>query len=316
LALMGWRALLMLLCHEKLSWDWQSLLHTVLEEANNLTGKLRQSSDVFEAFIAETFSQNELLRIVSIINSNITISITSGMFQPEKVEKAVKILDFFNLANDRRPHKQRVAYKEFYNDAINNEVNLQSHLKAWIDYREKCRVQRKPYDRHEIFTLCNYPWILDAANKAEMIKLHNKVSHAQQQQINLANLLMMPAENALFLFLEVRREFLLEDTLNIISNGSMNLKKPLRVQFVGEPGIDEGGVRKEFFQILLKKLFDPSYGMFSYNERQRLYWFSGADIGVAPVQFELVGTLLGLAINNNILIDVPFPMVVFKTLLD
>ena len=85
---------------------------------------------------------------------------------------------------------------------------------------------------------------------------------------------------------------------------------------MGEPGVDEGGVRKEFFQILVKKLFDPSYGMFTYNEKQRLYWFSGVDIGVAPVQFELVGTLLGLAINNNILIDVPFPMAVYKTLLD
>lgn len=32
----------------------------------------------------------------------------------------------------------------------------------------------------------------------------------------------------------------------------MNFKKQLRVQFVGEPGIDEGGVRKEFFQLLIK----------------------------------------------------------------
>jgi ubiquitin-protein ligase E3 A len=31
---------------------------------------------------------------------------------------------------------------------------------------------------------------------------------------------------------------------------------------VGEPGIDEGGVRKEFFQLLIKNLFDPQYGMF------------------------------------------------------
>ena len=47
--------------------------------------------------------------------------------------------------------------------------------------------------------------------------------------MNFADLLMMPAQNALFLFLEVRRDHLLEDTLNSISNGSLNLKKPLRV---------------------------------------------------------------------------------------
>ena len=31
--------------------------------------------------------------------------------------------------------------------------------------------------------------------------------------------------------------------------------------FEGEPAIDEGGVRKEFFQLLLEKLFQPEYGM-------------------------------------------------------
>lgn len=49
------------------------------------------------------------------------------------------------------------------------------------------------------------------------------------------------------MMMEVRREHILEDTLNKIVNPGLNLKKPLRVHFVGEPGIDEGGLRKEFF---------------------------------------------------------------------
>jgi hypothetical protein len=74
-------------------------------------------------------------------------------------------------------------------------------------------------------------------------------------------------------------------------------------------------VRKEFFQLLIKQLFDPNFGMFSYNEKQRLYWFNGSTVE-PPINFELVGTLLGLAINNNIILDIPFPMAVYKTLLD
>jgi len=89
---------------------------------------------------------------------------------------AVKILDFIVLANDKKAHKERVPYKDFNNDAINNEVNLKQHLEAWIHLREKCRRENRPYDKNELFTLCNYPWILDAANKAEMIKIQNKVS--------------------------------------------------------------------------------------------------------------------------------------------
>lgn len=36
-----------------------------------------------------------------------------------------------------------------------------------------------------------------------------------------------------------------------------DLKKPLKVQFVGEEGVDEGGVSKEFFQLIIKEILDP-----------------------------------------------------------
>lgn len=44
------------------------------------------------------------------------------------------------------------------------------------------------------------------------------------------------------------------------------LKLPISIRFNGEPGIDEGGVRKEFFSILVKQLLSPAYGMFRFNE--------------------------------------------------
>jgi hypothetical protein len=50
-----------------------------------------------------------------------------------------------------------------------------------------------------------------------------------------------------YLILRVRRSNIVEDTLKYINNSNLNLKKPLKVMFEGEPGIDEGGVRKEFF---------------------------------------------------------------------
>jgi ubiquitin-protein ligase E3 A len=41
----------------------------------------------------------------------------------------------------------------------------------------------------------------------------------------------------------------------------MDLKKPLKVVFSGEEGVDEGGVRKEFFQLITAKIFDPDFGL-------------------------------------------------------
>ena len=60
----------------------------------------------------------------------------------------------------------------------------------------------------------------------------------------------------------IDRENLLQSALKqIMSAGDSDLLKPLRVVFINEEGIDEGGVRKEFFQLLVAKLFSFEYGM-------------------------------------------------------
>jgi hypothetical protein len=45
-----------------------------------------------------------------------------------------------------------------------------------------------------------------------------------------------------------------------ISAKLRDLKKPLKVKFVGEEGIDQGGVQKEFFQLIVEEIFDPKFG--------------------------------------------------------
>ena len=39
-----------------------------------------------------------------------------------------------------------------------------------------------------------------------------------------------------------------------------DLKKQLYVEFDGEQGIDEGGVSKEFFQLVVEEIFNPDIG--------------------------------------------------------
>ncbi|KAJ1674987.1 hypothetical protein EV182_002164, partial [Spiromyces aspiralis] len=75
-----------------------------------------------------------------------------------------------------------------------------------------------------------------------------------------------------YLVLEVRRDHLVRDTLYQLDiKSSMDLRKQLKVRFVGEEGVDEGGVQKEFFQLLIREIFDPKYGMFTKNEESGLY---------------------------------------------
>lgn len=58
-----------------------------------------------------------------------------------------------------------------------------------------------------------------------------------------------------------------QDALSEISRQRYrDLTKPLRVHFIGEDGIDAGGVKKEFFQLLVTELLCPDYGMLVYQQ--------------------------------------------------
>lgn len=66
--------------------------------------------------------------------------------------------------------------------------------------------------------------------------------------------------------------------------------------------------------LLIRQLFDPNYGMFTYNEKQRIFWFNIFSFE-STLKFELIGILFGLAIFNDVIIDIKFPSVIYKKLL-
>jgi len=165
----------------------------------------------------------------------------------------------------------------------------------------------------------DYAWMLNPESKSLMLRIENDIQREQQVQHYdgqdiLLSLLLNPSIVSPYCNFDVRRENLIEDTLNILSRPNMNFKKELRVRFVGEQGEDSGGVRKEFFQLITKQLFDPIYAMFNYNEETRTYWFN-PDTFEACIKYELIGFILGLALYNSIILDVHFPRVVYKKLL-
>lgn len=58
----------------------------------------------------------------------------------------------------------------------------------------------------------------------------------------------------------------LQDALDEIARQKpRDVFKPLRVHFIGEDGIDAGGVKKEFFQLLVTELLCPDYGMLIFQ---------------------------------------------------
>lgn len=60
-----------------------------------------------------TCNKECLHSIVQKIQSSITLAIVSGTFEGKQIEIAVRIIDVFNEANNIKPFKERVEYKEF-----------------------------------------------------------------------------------------------------------------------------------------------------------------------------------------------------------
>ncbi|KAF9993678.1 hypothetical protein BGZ79_001629, partial [Entomortierella chlamydospora] len=132
-----------------------------------------------------------------------------------------------------------------------------------------------------------------------------------------------------YLVLELSRSHLVEETFEQITKKHADLKKPLKVAFVdvGEEGMDQGGVTKEFFQIMVEKVFDSQFGLFKELEESRSWWFEGVldgscqvemtetDTKIRLVEYELVGILVGLALYNGVILGVRFPTVVYRKLL-
>lgn len=69
---------------------------------------------------------------------------------------------------------------------------------------------------------------------------------------------------------------------------------------------------QEFFQLLMRELFDPNYGMFRLDEDTQMYWFRASQIDLS-MEFELVGIMIGLAIYNSHLLEFSFPMLTYRS---
>ncbi|CDJ67695.1 E3 ubiquitin-protein ligase, putative [Eimeria necatrix] len=180
---------------------------------------------------------------------------------------------------------------------------------------------------NQAFSLLAHPFVLDASVKADILRRQAAIEQQYQaRQAEMDAVLALCTGGAgyplPFLYLRVRRSHLVQDTLQQIACNSSrdshinntNLRKALKIKFIGEEGVDQGGVTKEFFQLLVDELFSPDYGMFSLDEESQMHWFCPYSLE-GRYRFELIGILCGLAINNAVLMPMNFPLVLFKKLL-
>uniref|UniRef100_A0A8C2X951 Ubiquitin-protein ligase E3A n=1 Tax=Cyclopterus lumpus TaxID=8103 RepID=A0A8C2X951_CYCLU len=203
----------------------------------------------------------------------------------------------------RRP---LVAFEEFVNEPLNEVLEMDKDYTFF-----KVETENK-------FSFMTCPFILNAVTKNLGLYYDNRIRMYSERRITVLYSLVQGQQLNPYLRLKVRRDHIIDDALvrleMIAMENPADLKKQLYVEFEGEQGVDEGGVSKEFFQLVVEEIFNPDIGMFTYDERTKLFWFNPSSLENEG-QYTLIGIVLGLAIYNNCILDVHFPMVVYRKLM-
>lgn len=179
-----------------------------------------------------------------------------------QVKAAARVLSLLYAANtfqggrssphrtDAPPRPPFLPDTDFYHSMI-DLVDLVGDFDAWESRRES-------------FSFCQYPFLLSIWAKTQILE------HDAQRQMNAVardaffDSVMRRRNASQYLLLDVRRECLVGDSLKavseVIGSGSEDVKKALRISFRGEEGIDGGGLRKEWFLLLAREVFNPTHG--------------------------------------------------------
>jgi hypothetical protein len=75
-------------------------------------------------FVAKCLSKEELGTVVQRFQLYITIVIMEKIFKQDIMQAVIEVMDVFYQANQLKPRAERLPDAEFYNDALNNDVDL------------------------------------------------------------------------------------------------------------------------------------------------------------------------------------------------
>eukprot|EP00020_Sapocribrum_chincoteaguense_P008843 CAMPEP_0170737446 /NCGR_PEP_ID=MMETSP0437-20130122/4129_1 /TAXON_ID=0 /ORGANISM="Sexangularia sp." /LENGTH=1095 /DNA_ID=CAMNT_0011075829 /DNA_START=68 /DNA_END=3355 /DNA_ORIENTATION=- len=168
------------------------------------------------------------------------------------------------------------------------------------------------------FSLLDTPALLSPSTKRLVLVECQRRRAAAESRAALGRAFFAGSEELPVCLLRVRRSRLAGSALDAVADAEArgDLRKPLRVQFVGEDGVDEGGVAREFFHLLCAELFDPKYGLFyPAGERGEYLWFSPDVPEDTLPRLHLLGVVMALALVNDVQIPVPLAPAVFQLLL-
>eukprot|EP01032_Pedospumella_encystans_P015961 gene15961-18228_t len=166
--------------------------------------------------------------------------------------------------------------------------------------------------------------ISPAENGAEEVDLSTIAAMTYRSKLlwfldRLSEFQVVPTEG--YIKIEVRRNRLLEDSHSVLTQFQADdLHKYMRIEFHGEPGIDAGGLEREWFALVAEAIFAPETGLFTCSGSEALGSYhinptSGARNLNHLSYFKFVGRFIGKAILGQQSIEANFSVPLRKQIL-
>ncbi|XP_047195648.1 probable E3 ubiquitin-protein ligase HERC6 [Hippoglossus stenolepis] len=221
--------------------------------------------------------------------------------------EALKLLYKANRAGN----SYKVPLSMFYVEEIRDTVQGEEDIGRWLE------LSKAEDDENTPAIFCRFPFLLTLDCKARVFIIHSAVMKKMGLLIDcwdeeaLRNPQNFPLPPPFLLTL--RRSHLVEDTFrHLAAADHCFFKRELLVQFVDERKVMNVN-KRDLFLHMFDELIAPESEMFMYNESKTLMWFPPRP-KVEEKRYFLFGVLCGMALYNNNIVHLPFPLVLFKKL--
>ena len=118
--------------------------------------------------------------------------------------------------------------------------------------------------------------------------------------------------------LKINRTKIFNDSFNQIkSQTSADMRRKVYVEFIGEEGIDQGGLTREWYNLLSKEMFNQNYALFVRASNGATFQPDPRSV-INPdhlFYFKFVGRIIGKALYDGYLVDAFFTRAFYKHIL-
>lgn len=279
----------------------------------------KEMAEVFKSWMS-ALPRDFILRLVSICKNVIVQILNTAQQSNSETDRrallsSLRILALVHGENFKGGSKTaRLSYEEFYIPEIAEKIDIRNDYLNWMNNK-----LRPALRTGSPISFCEYPFLFDAQAKTLLLRCDatRQMQGAIREAVLNSNpmLWLFDPAQVQFLNVHIRRTHIVEDTINqLLHHEITDYKRPLKVHFIGEEAEDAGGVRKEFFMLLLREILNPDYGMFTEYSETKAIWFKESAFE-ADATYALIGIVCGLAIYNFTIINLPFPIALYKKLL-